>query len=479
MNKLKNLKQLTVLLQYVPAVIVFFFALSLWKTGNNESAVIVGLLGIGLMLLPVLLNTTRKIVDNDRRFTIVLAAVIFCSSLYLWILGEINLGLISTLIGIFTILNYLLYSQKGTGSRWSSPTWQIYIPVMVVLITLGPLIYLEYKQNNTHTAGGLHPKNIERSSRPNQAPQEKTSAALVSSPMQKMAGLMNRMLSPEQREDPTVQKMMEIMASESFQQQVEQQNIKTPQEILQIFAQHGLTEAVEIDFDKILSEHQKRQEAAYKAKNPGKVPADEDDAMVDRLAESMKKHGHIGGMTKFIMNPDNAEWMGFRFKDDPEAYTAWIDQVRLRIERGTVSRSTPTSGSGDFAKSSPALTGVKSTTPLQEEIPIGDNAAQYPFAELGDPIIHTPEPHEVTPMVVEPEKVVTEVSPQPPALPTEAEFEASLKERFSQDRFDRAMDTLERYGKKEGLRRLRENDPEVAEQMERQRVRQDSEESER
>ena len=54
-------------------------------------------------------------------------------------------------------------------------------------------------------------------------------------------------------------------------------------------------------------------------------------------------------------------------------------------------------------------------------------------------------------------------------LPTVEGLEASLKEQFSSERFEQAMDTLERYGPEEGLRRLRENDPEVAKQVERHR----------
>ena len=50
---------------------------------------------------------------------------------------------------------------------------------------------------------------------------------------------------------------------------------------------------------------------------------------------------------------------------------------------------------------------------------------------------------------------------------------ASLKQHFSKDRFVRAMDTLNRYGEEEGLRRLRENDPEVAEQIEHHRNREE------
>ena len=59
----------------------------------------------------------------------------------------------------------------------------------------------------------------------------------------------------------------------------------------------------------------------------------------------------------------------------------------------------------------------------------------------------------------------------PPDTPGEIQnnLETTLKAQFSSERFDRAMDTLDRYGPEEGLRRLRENDPEVAKQIEQHR----------
>ena len=68
---------------------------------------------------------------------------------------------------------------------------------------------------------------------------------------------------------------------------------------------------------------------------------------------------------------------------------------------------------------------------------------------------------------------------QPPGIPTnkrpdtpskvQSDLEITLKAQFSSERFERAMNTLERYGPKEGLRRLRETDPEVAKQVENSR----------
>ncbi len=56
---------------------------------------------------------------------------------------------------------------------------------------------------------------------------------------------------------------------------------------------------------------------------------------------------------------------------------------------------------------------------------------------------------------------------QVPELPTNESFEKNLRDAFSPPRFKRAIETLNRYGSKEGLRRLKESDPEVAKHIER------------
>ena len=60
-------------------------------------------------------------------------------------------------------------------------------------------------------------------------------------------------------------------------------------------------------------------------------------------------------------------------------------------------------------------------------------------------------------------------------LLTEERFETTLRERFSPEQFNRAMQTLNRYGPKEGLRRLKEDDAEVAKHVERLLQRQQEE----
>ena len=52
-------------------------------------------------------------------------------------------------------------------------------------------------------------------------------------------------------------------------------------------------------------------------------------------------------------------------------------------------------------------------------------------------------------------------------LPTNESLEKNLRDAFSPTRFNRAMETLNRYGPDEGLRRLKKSDPEVAKRIER------------
>lgn len=53
-------------------------------------------------------------------------------------------------------------------------------------------------------------------------------------------------------------------------------------------------------------------------------------------------------------------------------------------------------------------------------------------------------------------------TPEEPELPSEENFETALREHFSPERFRRAIQTLNQYGPKEGIRRLKKSDPEVA-----------------
>ncbi len=91
---------------------------------------------------------------------------------------------------------------------------------------------------------------------------------------------------------------------------------------------------------------------------------------------------------------------------------------------------------------------------------------------ISPPVIDALEPPAISNSAPDVPKALTE-------LPTVEGLETILKSQFSSERFEQAMDTLDRYGPEEGLRRLREGDPEVANQIERHRNRSRSEDSDK
>ena len=103
--------------------------------------------------------------------------------------------------------------------------------------------------------------------------------------------MMTQLFTPDQAKDPTVQKLMKIVESESFQEQLERQNPKTLDDMLQLLVAHGLTEAGEIDVADIIAQIQRSLEAEYKAKNPNQSPEEEDNEMVERLAVAIDQFG--------------------------------------------------------------------------------------------------------------------------------------------------------------------------------------------
>lgn len=64
-------------------------------------------------------------------------------------------------------------------------------------------------------------------------------------------------------------------------------------------------------------------------------------------------------------------------------------------------------------------------------------------------------------------ELLTSDPPDPLELPTEENSETTIREHFSPERFNRAMQTLSRHGPEEGLRKLKETDPELAQHIER------------
>ena len=278
-----------------------------------------------------------------------------------------------------------------------------------------------------------------------------------------------RFIPPDLSDDPMFQKLIAVMGEDSFQEAVKTRKPQNIKEFADLLEAHGVTELSEIDVNQLLDDAYDSVTQQYHANNPGTTPEDEDEAMAKRFREVLMEHGLRDGVMKITMDQQNMIWIGARFKGNEVAFNEWWMDVIATYEWA------------DSASTLEAPVSPSDETSL--DIPLAETeqgTSDHTQSEMrGDPPIADTVDQGGPRPVVEPEKVVTEVSPQLPALPAEAEFEASLKERFSKDRFDRAMDTLDRYGEEEGLRHLKEADPEVAEQIEQHRNRSRSEDSDK
>ncbi len=252
------------------------------------------------------------------------------------------------------------------------------------------------------------------------------------------------------------QKVMGILASEEVRQEVKAAAAAgTPPEFLKSFTNFkdymiskGVTEF------EILDQAPSHFQDLFQKHHPGKAPSDLDSEMRQRLIDMVQEFGYEEGRQKFLRTPEIAIWTAARFNilDNPGAISAWTESVYT----------------DEFGDTVDALSSVPPPVVSPGDTTFDETASDLPFTEV-EPVspdrVSTAAWEDSTP-AIEPEKVGTKVAPEPPTPTTEEGIETALKAQFSPERFERAMSTLERYGPEEGLRRLRENDPEVAKQIE-------------
>ena len=121
-----------------------------------------------------------------------------------------------------------------------------------------------------------------------------------------------------------------------------------------------------------------------------------------------------------------------------------IDAVPTFTESDTVVESTPTEIAEENLDTEPESSLFSEETPTSEDL----EQAQATVAEIEAELLKT-------------------LFPDQPELPTESSIENVLRDQFSSQRFTSAVQTLSQYGPQEGLRRLKESDPEIAVYIER------------
>ncbi|MCY3739825.1 MAG: hypothetical protein OXH00_02260 [Candidatus Poribacteria bacterium] len=181
---------------------------------------------------------------------------------------------------------------------------------------------------------------------------------------------------------------------------------------------------------------------------------------------------------KFITDSRNQAWIKGYFNREgigrEETLTAWTSGIRQQLIHGDTSNDETIHGSDPVEFAIPSESDGFSqgeTNGLSQETPPPDantfidvesadiSEDSFPFDDL---------------LQKDPETITLETleALESVGLPTEENIESQLRkqlnpERFSPQRLNKAMQTLNQYGPEEGVRRLRESDPEIAEVVER------------
>ena len=269
------------------------------------------------------------------------------------------------------------------------------------------------------------------------------------------------------------QKTMDILTSDEVREEIRAAaDAGEPHEALEslssfkdFMVSKGMTEFSMLDeasshFQKIFQKH-----------HPDKVPSDLDAEMQGLLIEMIQEFGVDAGRDRFVRTPKVAIWAAARFdlfQQGGKTVSTWMDGISANDFGNTSDIPSTVSPPSVISQDSiPSDTSMPDVTFTETENVSSDREQPSVLDALDSPAI----PQTETDAGVAAASGLTDAPQAPTTPPTVEGLEASLKEQFSSERFERAMSTLEQYGPEEGLRRLRENDPEVAKQIEQHRNR--------
>ncbi|MYC77777.1 hypothetical protein F4X10_18585 [Candidatus Poribacteria bacterium] len=262
------------------------------------------------------------------------------------------------------------------------------------------------------------------------------------------------------------QQLLQILDSSQFQNFLET-NPNTLGNFFHFFQSQGIETEKNAVFEKF---HQK-----FKQQFPAETVASIEHQMRQMLSNLLAESG-LGAETAgnredtekfdqvletFLSESENVTWMMNHFQGDYMAFGHWVMDVLQNpapvfpvtspfVDMNDVSSPMPKGSSGPEGTYTPAIV-------PQEDAPIPSTERPAVF-ELKVPGQSDFEAENTAPSTVE--------IPELPELPSEEHLKTALSEQFSVERFNRAIQTLNRYGPKEGLRRLKVSDPEAATRIE-------------
>jgi len=269
------------------------------------------------------------------------------------------------------------------------------------------------------------------------------------------------LFTEEQLADPEVQRLVKILESPEYLAFIE-------------------TKPNTAEFDAFLAacgfhNDPERFTKHFREQFPTGEPADFEPEMREKLTQMFaglsedEKHPLAGHFTKliteFLGNARNHAWVAGQFQGD--GFGKWVSDV-IYGSRSDVPTEIAQPESLPIDADNVDMFDIAPQEYISEEdVETLSDVDILPDADKTDGLDESGTPPNIDIEAELERQLLTEI----PELPTEEHFEESiekvLRDRFNPDRFHQAMETLNRYGPKEGIRRLQESDPEIAAHVER------------
>ena len=184
------------------------------------------------------------------------------------------------------------------------------------------------------------------------------------------------------------------------------------------------------------------------------------DLLVDGMSKQAVREYTLAVLNEFRSNWRHKIWMRGYF-NGYDGDVAWADNIRQNAV-SIVTELTPSD-----IDTSPLPTESVSTPNIMHVVEeTSDTASLLSINVEALPVLKDLEQAPQTLQRTETELVKQRI-PDIPGFPTKDQFQNTLPQYFSPERLNRALETLNRYGSKDGLHRLKASDPEVAARLER------------
>ena len=333
----------------------------------------------------------------------------------------------------------------------SLPWVNRFLTVVLILTFIGTGVLWIYLQRSPQLP--IIPKN--NVSEPSSPPREEAETPQV--PQGKLiTETFKEVFAAEELASPEMQKLLEILESPAYEAFMETEPSGIG-DYFDFFQSQGLP----VDKNEIL--------AIFKDSMPPVSPAVLEQQKRSELSTLLRENpieiGTNAGLdtfqgiiTEFLSEEQNVAWMMNHFQGDYMAFGEWASDVLRNPMPPPEDTSAVVSNKSSLPIRSEA--DIDSSTPLDSTEIDEMSSIELPSEILTEGEILTEDDKHID---VESLEALT---PEVLKLPSEESLETVLRQQFSPERFSRAMNTLNQYGPEEGLRRLKDSDPEVATQVE-------------